>query len=131
MPWSNSAFQTQVWLPYFSFTGTLLTTPVVVESALGLITDSLSKIRPDILPVVSTNDEDKIANATLQAETQKEFLSAESNHTGHRTGYLDYPEPVICGSDPEEFTISDETLEAFPFLTPIDAAFGTSYHQAF
>ncbi|KAJ5392396.1 hypothetical protein N7509_007886 [Penicillium cosmopolitanum] len=103
----------------------------VVESALGLITDSLSKIRPDILPVVSTNDEDKIANATLQAETQKEFLSAESNHTGHRTGYLDYPEPVICGSDPEEFTISDETLEAFPFLTPIDAAFGTSYHQAF
>jgi hypothetical protein len=110
-------------------TKTLLTSTIVVESALGLITDSLSKIRPDILPVASTNDEDKTVNTTVQAEIHDEFLSPESNHTGHRQGYLEHPEAVTCGSDPEEFTISDETLEAFPFLTPIDAAFGTSYDQ--
>ncbi len=92
----------------------MLTSAIVVDSALGLIIDSLSEMGLDIHPVVSADEKGKLA---------------ESNPTGHPQGYLEYPEQAIHSFDQEEFTISDETLEAFPFLTPIDATFGIGYDQ--
>lgn len=84
----------------------------------------------DILPFdIPANNEGKHANDTVQTETRGELFSAESNPTGHLQGFSEYLEPALPSFDPQEFTISDETLEAFPFLTPIDAKFGISYDQ--
>lgn len=83
----------------------------------------------DIHPVVSANDEGKPANLTLRKESHGELSSAESNPTGDWQGYSECLEPAIPSFDPEDFFIPDETLEAFPFLTPIDANFGIIYNQ--
>ncbi|KUL88383.1 hypothetical protein ZTR_04957 [Talaromyces verruculosus] len=108
----------------------LCTSNPVIKSALGLITDSLSKMGLDMPPfVISANDEGKPVNGTVQMEIRGELSSAESNPTGHWQGFSEYLEPALPSFDPQEFTISDETLEAFPFLTPIDAKFGISYDQ--
>lgn len=107
-----------------------MTFAIVIKSALDLITDSLSKMGLDMLPfVISANDEGKTVNGTVQMETRGELSSAESNPTGHWQELSEYLEPALPSFDPQEFTISDETLEAFPFLTPIDAKFGISYDQ--
>lgn len=83
----------------------------------------------DIPTVISANDEGKPANDTVQTQTHGDLFSAESNPTGHWQGFSECLEPALPSFDPQEFTISDETLEAFPFLTPIDATFGISYDQ--
>ncbi|KAL3462524.1 fungal-specific transcription factor domain-containing protein [Aspergillus heterothallicus] len=90
----------------------------VVGSALGLVTDTLSKLGLDGL--VNPPSEDTVEQ---QQEHETEFLSDPSGFTAHTQE---------CSSDfaniySEEFVISDETLEAFQLLIPMEATFGIGY----
>lgn len=101
---------------------------VVVGSALGLVNDTLSKLGLETLVIPATG-EGKPADDTVQEHHYPEFFPEEYNFTGQRHDYLDCPEKFLHDFDPKEFTITDETLEAFQFLTPIEAAFGIDYDQ--
>lgn len=107
---------------------TLADLPVVVGSALGLVNDTLSKLGLDTL-VNPANGEGRPADDTVQEHHHPELFPAESGSTGQRQEDLDCPERFLYDFDPNEFTISDEALEAFQFLTPIEATFGISYDQ--
>ncbi|KAL4999429.1 fungal-specific transcription factor domain-containing protein [Aspergillus recurvatus] len=98
----------------------------VVGSALGLVNDTLSKLGLETL-VTPPNGEGKPEDNTVQEHHYPESFSAESDSTRQRQEYFDCLENSLYDFDPEEFTISDETLKAFQFLTPIEAAFGISY----
>ncbi|KAL2843703.1 fungal-specific transcription factor domain-containing protein [Aspergillus pseudoustus] len=90
----------------------------VVSSALTLVTDTLSKLGLEAL--INTVGEE---NATQQ-EVNANSFSTQDDYTAENQGHSDY-----CNLYTEEFefTISDETLEAFQLLTPMEATFGIGY----
>lgn len=105
----------------------LSTLSPVVGSALGLVNETLSKLglQPLIIPA---NAEDK-PDGKVPEHEYPELVSEVSDSTGQRQGYLESPDKFLYDFDPNEFTISDETLQAFQLLTPIEATFGISYDQ--
>ncbi|KIA75370.1 hypothetical protein HK57_00153 [Aspergillus ustus] len=89
-----------------------------VSSALTLVTDTLSKLGLEAL--VNAPSE---GNATQQEDNSNSF-PPQADSTGETHGHSGYPNLY---TEEFEFTISDETLEAFQLLTPMEATFGIGY----
>jgi hypothetical protein len=97
-----------------------LTKFLVVGSALSLVTDTLSKLGLETL--VAPTSEDPMEQQQPQQQHDTEFLPDQTASTGPTQGYSD-----LTNIYSEEFLISDETLEAFQLLTPMEATFGIGY----
>ncbi|KAL5335041.1 fungal-specific transcription factor domain-containing protein [Aspergillus crustosus] len=101
---------------------------LVIGSALGLVTDTLSRMGIEI-PVCSTNTIVEPATTAVRTAMQANLLSTTIDPLNYGQSDLNYPELDHHNFNLEDFGISDETLDAFQYLTPIDATFGNVVDQ--